>query len=224
MHIEPGLVTGAKLLLGAATATASLGVAAGLAWEAVRERGLPSLLARTGLATAAAIASFQVLPHPPVGISEVHLILGSTLFLLLGAGPAAVGLALGLLLQGMAFAQADLPQYGMNVTTLLVPLFALSAIACRLIAPATAYVDLTYGQVLALSAAYQGGIVAWVAFWAFWAQGGAALVPVATFGAAYLLVIVVEPLVDLAVLAAAKGLRGARGMGGLTTPRLLHPA
>ena len=114
MHIEPGLVTGAKLLLGAVTATASLGVAAGLAWETMRERGLPSLLARTGVATAVAIASFQVLPHPPVGISEVHLILGSTLFLLLGAGPAAVGLALGLLLQGLAFAQADLPQYGMS--------------------------------------------------------------------------------------------------------------
>ena len=224
MHIEPGLVTGAKLLLGAATATACLGVAARLAWDAARERGLPSLVARAALATAATFVFFQVLPHHPVGVSEVHLILGSTLFLMLGAGPAAIGLALGLLLQGMAFEPVDLPQYGMNVTTLLVPLFALSAIARRLIAPATPYVDLTYAQVLALSASYQGGIVAWVAFWAFWAEGGAALVPVATFGAAYMAVVVVEPLIDLAVLGAAKGLRGARAMGALTTPRLLHPA
>ena len=37
---------------------------------------------------------FEVLPHAPVGVSEVHLILGSTLFLILGAAPAAIGLAL----------------------------------------------------------------------------------------------------------------------------------
>ena len=36
---------------------------------------------------------------------------------------------------------------------------------------------------------------------------------------AYLLVIVVEPLVDLAVLAGAKAARGLRG-SGLVTPRL----
>ena len=52
------------------------------------------------LATGAVLTFFQLLPHPPVGVSEVHLILGSTLFLVLGAGPAALGLALGLLLQG----------------------------------------------------------------------------------------------------------------------------
>ena len=61
---------------------------------------------------------FEVLPHHPVGVSEVHLILGSTLLLLFGAGATAIGLAAGLLLQGLLFAQFDLPQYGMNVTTL----------------------------------------------------------------------------------------------------------
>ena len=50
--------------------------------------------------TALVLTFFQVLPHYPVGISEVHLILGSTLFLLFGAAPTALGLALGLLTQG----------------------------------------------------------------------------------------------------------------------------
>ena len=225
MHIEPALVAGAKALLGAATAAAAGGVALKLAWEAARERGLPSLLARAAAATALTFTFFEVLPHWPVGVSEVHLILGSTLFLVLGAAPAAIGLALGLLIQGLLFAPFDLPQYGMNVTTLLVPLLAVRAVAARAIAPRTPYVDLRYGQALALSVAYQGGVVGWVAFWALWGQGFAAgnLAAVGAFGGAYMLVVLIEPLADLAVLAGAKAWRGLEG-SGLVTPRLHGPA
>ena len=94
-----------------------------------------------------------------------------------------------------------------------------------MIAPGTAYVDLRYGQALALSTAYQGGVVGWVAFWAFYGQGfGAANVAaVLSFGAAYMLVVTVEPLVDLAVLALAKGLRGLSD-NGLFAARLHSPA
>jgi ABC-type Co2+ transport system permease subunit len=219
MHIEPGLVAGAKIVLSFATGAAVLGGAALAALGEIRLRGLPSLAARTGLAAVAAVGFFQALPHPAVGVSEVHLILGSTLFLAFGGGAAALGLAMGLLLQGLLFAPLDLPQYGMNVTTLLAPLLGLHLLARRVIAPSTPYVDLRYGQVLALSAAYQGGIVAWVAFWAFWGQGLGAWPSVATFGAAYMLVVALEPLVDLAVLAGAKAARTLHG-SGLVTPRL----
>jgi ABC-type Co2+ transport system permease subunit len=162
------------------------------------------------------------MPHFAVGVSEVHFILGSTLFLLLGAAPAAIGLALGLLIQGVFFAQIDLPQYGMNITTLLVPLFAIQAIASRTIAGSTAYVDLTYRQVLLLSTTYQGGVVAWVAFWAILGNGFAAsnIASIATFGVAYMSVILLEPLVDLVVLALAKNLKGS----AFVTPRLHNPA
>lgn len=139
--------------------------------------------------------------------------------MLFGAAPAAIGLALGLLIQGMLFAPFDLPQYGMNLTTLLVPLFALQALAGRIIAPGTAYVDLSYGQAFALSTAYQGGVVAWVAFWAIYGQGLAGIGGIATFGAAYMLVVLIEPLVDLAALAGAKSLRGLKD-SGLVTSRL----
>jgi ABC-type Co2+ transport system permease subunit len=226
MHIEPGVVDGAKLALGYATGAASLAVAGKLAVDSIRHQGgAAAFLVRTVATTALVFAFFEILPHHPVGVSEVHLILGSTLYLLFGAGPAAAGLALGLLVQGVFFAPADLPQYGMNVTTLIVPLVAMAALARRIVPSGTPYVDLRYRDTLALSTAYQGGIVAWVAFWALYGQGFSAgtLQSVATFGAAYMTVIVLEPLVDLAVLAAAKGLRGLRRSGALQ-PRLFQAA
>ena len=164
---------------------------------------------RTLVATALVFSFFEVFPHFRVGVSEVHFILGSTLFLVLGTAPAAFGLALGLLIQGLFFAPTDLPQFGMNVTTLLVPLFAVRALAGRMIPRKTAYVDLQYRQALALSTAYQSGIVAWVAFWALYGAGFAAenFAAIASFAASYALVLVIEPLADLAVLALAKSMR-----------------
>lgn len=225
MHIEPEIVTGAKLALSYATGIAAGGVALKLAVDTIRQQGVASLVVRTVVTTALVFSFFEILPHFRVGVSEVHFILGSTLFLLFGAAPAAFGLAFGLLLQGVFFSPIDLPQYGMNVTTLLVPLFAIHALAQRIIPRNTAYVDLQYRQALALSSAYQSGIVAWVAFWAIYGQGFGAtnLANIATFAGSYALVIVIEPLADLAVLALAKSLRGITA-DGMVTPRLHHAA
>ncbi|MDR7126085.1 energy-coupling factor ABC transporter permease [Pseudotabrizicola sp. 4114] len=223
MHIEPGLVDGAKITLSYATAAAAGATGLWFARETLKERGLMSLAVRSVIAAVLTFVFFEILPTFPVGVSEVHFILGSTLFLILGAGPSAIGLALGLLVQGLFFAPADLPQFAMNVTTLLVPLFALTALARRLIAPGTAYIDLKYTQVLALSACYQGGVVAWVAFWAIYGMGTEAFAPVGTFAVAYLAVIILEPLADLAVLAAAKALRG-KTPPTMVEPRLYAPA
>ena len=225
MHIEPGIVDGAKIVLSYATAATAGACAIKLAATTARERGVVSLAVRTAATTALVFSFFEILPHFSVGVSEVHFIFGSTLFLLFGAAPAALGLALGLLLQGLFFVPSDLPQYGMNVTTLLVPLFAINALSERIIARDTAYVDLRYGQALSLSSAYQAGIVAWVAFWALYGRGFGAenLASIATFAGSYALVIVVEPLVDLAVLALAKSLRGLSD-GAFVTARLHHPA
>ncbi|WP_185803788.1 energy-coupling factor ABC transporter permease [Pontivivens nitratireducens] len=222
MHIEPGLVDGAKIGLSYATAAGASVYAAKLTWKTLLESGPVALIARALVATVAVFVFFEVLPHFAVGVSEVHFILGSSLFLILGAAPAAIGLALGLLLQGMLLAPTDLPQYAMNVTTLLVPLFALQAIAARLIAPGTAYVDLSYRQVVALSASFQGGTVAWVAFWAFYGQGFGVenVSSVMAFGAAYMTVVLIEPLLDLGLLAGAKAMRDNK----LFTPRLHNAA
>jgi ABC-type Co2+ transport system permease subunit len=224
MHIEPGLIDGAKITLSYATAAAAGGTALYHVAKAGRESGLASVAIRSLIATVGVFVFFEVLPHFPVGVSEVHFILGSSLFLILGAGPAAIGLAMGLLIQGLFFAPFDLPQYGANLTTLLVPLFALHELAKRVIAPDTAYVDLEYHQVLALSTVYQAGVVSWVAFWAVYGAGfGAAnLAAIGTFGAAYMAVVLIEPLADLAVLGLAKSLNGTGSR--LVTPRLYAAA
>ncbi|RUO97757.1 energy-coupling factor ABC transporter permease [Hyphomicrobium sp.] len=224
MHIEPGLVTAPKIFFSYATAAAASAYALKLTWDAIGEKGLASVVTRCVITTALVFCFFEVGPHYPVGISEVHFIFGSTLFLIFGAGPAAVGLALGLLCQGLFFEPQDLPQFGMNVTTLLVPLLGLSALAKLIIAANTPYVDLKYRQAFALSTAYQGGIVAWVAFWALYGRGFGAenIHEIAAFGGAYMLVVLVEPLADLAVLAVAKTLRGMSN-SGLFTPRLHNP-
>lgn len=206
MHIEPGVVNGAKMFLGYATATGAIGYTAKMALDTVKRDGAWTLAARSTMTSALVFCFFQVLPHHAVGVSEVHLILGSTLFLMFGAAPAAIGLAMGLLFQGLFFAPFDLPQYGINLTTLLVPLFAMAALSRRIVPENIAYKDVSYKQALALSTAYQGGIVSWVAFWAFYGQGFGAenLHSVVIFGVAYMTVVIVEPLVDLGVLAGAK--------------------
>lgn len=223
MHIEPGIVAGPKMALAHGTAAAAAAYTARLAIDDLRTHGLVSFALRTVIAAIGVFISFEVMPHFAVGISEVHFILGTTLFLILGAAPAAIGLALGLLVQGLFFAPSDLPMYFVNVSTLLWPLFAIDALAKRIIPAATPFVDLQYLDVLKLSLTYQGGIVAWVAFWAVYGQGFGSedLAAIASFGAAYLLVVLVEPVVDLGALAIAKALRPARH-SPLVARRLYH--
>ena len=206
MHIEPGMVEASKLGLSYMTSSAVFALIAKLSIDHLKENGMLSLMIKSVISIIAVFVFFQVFPHMPIGVSEVHLIMGSTIFLLFGLAPAAIGLAIGLLIQGLFFAQFDLPQYGMNVTTLIVPLIAMSALAKRIVAPQTAYKDLSYVQALKLSTTYQAGIVTWVAFWAFYGQGFTveALASVSLFGAAYMSVILIEPVLDLAILALAK--------------------
>lgn len=209
MHIEPGVVDGAKMALSYATAAGAFAITGKLAFDTIRnDGGILALAARSLITTALVFCFFEVLPHYPVGISEVHFILGATLYLIFGAGPAAIGLSAGLFLQGLFFAPSDLPMYFVNATTLLVPLWAVSGLVKRVVPRGTAYVDLKYWQVLTLSTTYQGGVIAWVAFWAFYGQGFGAenTQNVFSFAASYLVVVLIEPALDLLVLTGAKSL------------------
>lgn len=225
MHIEPGVVDGAKMAFAYASAAGATGYSAKLALTDLARSNVASFAGRAAIATIGTFIFFEVMPHFQAGVSEVHFILGTSLFLLVGAAPAAIGLALGLLIQGLFFAPTDLAMYFVNVTTLLVPLLAISAMAKRLIPETRAYVDLDYTHVLKLSAIYQGGVIAWVAFWVMYGQGVGAetMASIATFAAAYALVILIEPVVDLALLAGAKALRGVN-TAGLLSPRLFNAA
>jgi len=206
MHIEPGVVNGAKILLSYGTAVATVGVALKLSLDNIKENGLVSLMLKSIITTIIVFCCFEVLPHYPIGVSEVHLILGTTLFLVFGIAPTAIGLVLALLIQGLFFAPFDLPQYGMNVTTLLASIFILNMAAKTIIPQGIAYKDISYSQMLKLSIVWEGAIVSWVAFWAIYGQGFSVenLSSIASFGAAYMSVIIIEPLVDLVVLSAVK--------------------
>ncbi|WP_299778805.1 energy-coupling factor ABC transporter permease [uncultured Formosa sp.] len=206
MHIEPGIVDSAKIGLSYVTAAVAIMGVAKASFSNIKKTNPLTFLVKSVATTALVFTFFQVLPHYSVGVSEVHFILGSTLFLLFGLAPASIGLALGLLIQGAFFAPIDLPQYGMNVTTLLIPLMALSYVANKTITKDTPYIKLKYAQVLKLSLVYQAGIVGWVTFWAIYGQGIGVenLLSILSFGGAYMLVVLIEPLVDLGVLAIAK--------------------
>ncbi len=209
MHIEPGLVDSSKIALSYVTAGAvSIYTIKQIAKDAL-SRGVVSLALRMVISTAMVFSFFQIMPHYSAGVSEVHFIFGSTLFLLFGSAPAAVGMAAGLFLQGALFEPIDLPQFGMNVTTLIAPLLLVSGLANKIVSPNTAYVDLTYRQTFALSSVYQAGIVSWVSFWVILGQGMsmATVSSLATFASAYVAVIMVEPLVDAVVLNTAKTLK-----------------
>jgi ABC-type Co2+ transport system permease subunit len=224
MHIEPGLVQGPKLLLGYATATTVGVYAMAQSVRAIRQNGPVSFAIRTGIAAVAVLVLFEVLPHFSGSVSEVHFIFGSTLFLLLGTAPAAIGLAAGLAFQGLFFAPSDLPQYGMNVTTLMVPLFVVSGLARKIISDGTRYLDIGYGQILALSTAYQAGVVAWVAFWVSYGNGFTLgnWEALGNYAVTYWPIVAIEPFVDVALLWLARTTKSTPE--GLLSPRLYRAA
>ncbi|HCV86973.1 MAG TPA: cobalt transporter, partial [Deltaproteobacteria bacterium] len=80
-------------------------------------------------------------------------------------------------------------------------------------------------QVLQLSLVYQVGIVSWVAFWVSYDQGFGAdsMFQVLSFGSAYLGVIVLEPSIDLSLLAGVKILPSLRN-SSMFSKSLFQPA
>tara|TARA_B100000941_G_scaffold262924_1_gene215993 strand:- start:676 stop:1419 length:744 start_codon:yes stop_codon:yes gene_type:complete len=207
MHIEPGVVNGAKIGLSYLTGAAALGI--GLKFFIKRAFNNPSVLitgVRCLITTIFVFSFFEVLPQYPLGVSEVHFIFGATLFLFFGVGATAFGLVAGLSLQGLLLAPSDLPQLYINISTLLFPLYAVSYISKKIIPADIAYTDLKYTHVISLTGIYQGGIILWVAFWCFYGQGfnQETFYNVGVFSLAYSTVIGIECLLDVGLLATLK--------------------
>ncbi len=103
MHIEPGVVDGAKIILSYATAAGAFGLTAKMAVDSIRNDGGAGALAlRSVVTTALVFCFFEILPHHPVGVSEVHLILGSTLLLRLEQAPPRSALQPGYFFRGFS--------------------------------------------------------------------------------------------------------------------------
>ena len=223
MHIEPGVVNGAKIGLSYLTGAAAIAIGLKLLTQHMsNNRSVLVTAVRCLITTIFVFSFFEILPQYPLGVSEVHFIFGATLFLFFGAGATAFGLVAGLSLQGLLLAPSDLPQLYINISTLLFPLFAVSYISKKIIPPNIAYTDLHYKQVISLTGVYQGGIILWVAFWCFYGQGfnQETFYNVGVFSLAYSTVIGIECLLDVGLLAILKSYK-KRSLPSVFNKRLI---
>ncbi|MDI3514999.1 MAG: energy-coupling factor ABC transporter permease [Gammaproteobacteria bacterium] len=190
MHIEPGILSGAKI------AAANLAATALAAAQAPQLFKKPQLILRTLLA-ALFLSVFMQSFHMPAGVSELHFIGAMPIYLALGFAPTLLGFGLGLLLQGVVFEPTDLLHLGVNFLSLAVPLVALHAtLGRRLAAGAATRVQ----SVLKLDAAYYAGVAAMVGFWLAMGEVATPFGEWVTFAAAYLPVVLIEPVLTVAVV------------------------
>jgi ABC-type Co2+ transport system permease subunit len=205
MHIEPGFVTPAKVLLANAGA---IGVVAWGAKEQVktllREPWMP-------LKTVAAAAFFSLFMQSysiPSGPSELHFVGAMAMYLTFGFLPTLLGFAVGLLFQGLVFDPADLVHLGVNSLTLMLPLIAVHAATGRtLFAEGTAK-RLTWARIVQLDAMYYAGVTGMVGFWLLMGASQTPLASWLTFASSYLALVAVEPLVTWGIV---KGLKRFEG-------------
>lgn len=206
MHIEPGVLDGAKI---ASANIAAMGTLGASAFGVLRR---PADLAKTLLA-ALFFSVFMQIWHMPVGPSELHLIGASAIYFTFGFLPTLLGFALGLALQGLLFEPQDLVHLGVNSLSLMVPLIAVHAAFGRRFF-ASGGIETRWASALRFDAAYYAGVVAMVGFWLALGQEPTPLQSWATFAASYLPLIALEPVFTLLVL---KGLKRFEATGPVRT-------
>lgn len=199
MHIEPGVIAPAKLILANASAAALL---IGQLKGAVRA---PAVLLRTLLA-AVFFSLFMESFHMPVGPSELHFVGAMAIYLTLGYFPAMFGFALGLLLQGLLFEPQDLVHLAVNSLSLIVPLMAVHhAVGKRLTEGRRA---LSWKEVVRLDGMYYAGVTAMVGFWLMIGEVETPFLAWARFAASYLGLVLIEPVVTMTAVRLLKRWQG----------------
>lgn len=188
MHIEPGILSAAKVVAANAAALATLGV---YAPKLVRA---PTELVKTVLA-AGFFSVFMELYHLPVGASELHFVGASAVYFIFGFLPTLFGFALGLLLQGALFEPQDLVHLGVNALSLMVPLIAVhETLGKRFFARGAEKMPVTWSGILKFDAAYYSGVVTMVAFWLLLGNEATPVYDWAIFAASYVPLVLCEPI------------------------------
>jgi len=191
MHIEPGYLAPAKVMLANVTALGLLGAYA---------RGFmkrPADLLRT-LVAAFFFSLFMESFHMSVGASELHFVGAMAIYLTLGFLPTLFGFAAGLLLQGLLFEPQDLPHLAVNALSLIVPLLAVHYAQGRRLRETSRAIR--WRTILKLDALYYTGVTLMVGFWLLIAEIPTPLTAWATFAASYLALVACEPLVTWATV------------------------
>jgi cobalt/nickel transport system permease protein len=194
MHIEPGVLAAAKIVL---ANVAVVGLLAGCVPALWRR---PQLLLRTLLAAAFFTLCMQSFAAK-VGPSELHFVGAMPMYLAFGLVPTLCGFALGLLLQGWWFEPADLVHLAVNTLSLAVPLLAVHATLGRRLGA------VNLRRVLQLDAAYYGGVTLMVGFWLSLGVVATPLAEWLRFASSYVAMVALEPLVTVAVLLAIARVR-----------------
>jgi len=195
MHIEPGILSTAKVL-GAQVAAFSA-----LAAHAPGFVRRPLDLVKTLLA-AVFFSLFMEVWHQPVGPSELHFIGASTIYLVFGFLPTMFGFALGLLLQGVLFEPQDLIHLGVNSLSLIVPLIAAHSLVGQRVLSGGSLASVPWSSVLRFDAVYYGGVVTMVGFWLAFGDVRTPFADWTLFAVSYLPVVLCEPAISRGILRA----------------------
>jgi len=187
MHIEPGILSPAKIAFANVTAVAVLG-----AYLPALMKRLPQLW-RTAMATVF-FSLFMQAFHMQVGPSELHFIGAMPIYLAFGFLPTLFGFALGLLMQGLLFEPQDLVHLGVNLLSLAVPLIALHHAWGRRLA------TVNVKTILKLDAAYYAGVTLMVGFWLGMGEVATPFADWLRFASSYLAIVAFEPLATVGVL------------------------
>ena len=193
MHIEPGYLSQAKIML---ANTSALGVLAYYAKDLIAR---PADIVRTLLA-AVFFSLFMQVFHMNIGPSELHFVGAMAIYLTLGFIPALFGFALGLLLQGLLFNPADLVHLGVNSLSLIVPLITVHYTLGRKLSDTMTGRRISWRVILKLDALYYSGVTAMVGFWLLVGDVATPFSAWATFAASYLAVVAFEPVFTYATL------------------------
>lgn len=193
MHIEPGYISQAKVIL---ANVAALGVVGYYARALIKQ---PAEIVRTLLA-ALFFSLFMQSFHMPVGPSELHFVGAMAIYLTLGFVPALFGFATGLLLQGLIFTPTDLPHLAVNSLSLMLPLIAVHYTLGRKLRDAVNGQHVSWGAILKLDALYYSGVTTMVGFWLLVSDVATPFAAWAAFASAYLAIVAVEPLFTYGVV------------------------
>lgn len=184
MHIEPGFLVQAKIMLANVAA-------AGVLMSYARQLLLsPANIIRTALA-AIFFTLFMQSFHLSVGPSELHFVGAMAIYLTLGFIPTLMGFAFGLLLQAMFFAPADMMHLAVNSLSLILPLIAVHYGIARKLREGG---ELSFKSILKLDAVYYSGVTAMVGFWLAIGEVATPFSAWAAFASSYLAIVAIEPL------------------------------
>lgn len=208
MHIEPGYINAAKIVV---ANTAAIGLLGSQSIQLVKQ---PKLIVRTLLA-AILFTAFMQSFHVPVGPSELHFLGAMPIYLTLGFVPTLIGFGLGLLLQGLLFTPTDLLHLGVNTLSLALPLCLVHAAFGKRLA------TLDMKTIVKLDAAYYSGVTLMVGFWLAVGEVATPLAAWAAFAVSYGSIAIAEPLLTYAVV---KGLARWRNNAAVRYCFTLHAA